>query len=98
MATVSSGSVEAGVWGGGVSCGLALIPVEAEAAKATAKAAGGEEVGPGEVAGSPDSVGTRCERHPHSHLHLPLLLSPRTLPYGSGKGVRQRPPGELSTA
>lgn len=103
VATVSSGSVEAGVWGGGVSCGLALIPVvaaEAEAAKAIAKAAGGEEVGPGEVAGSPDSVGTRCERHPHFHLHLPLLLSPRTLPYGSGKfvSVRQRPPGELSTA
>lgn len=103
VATVSSGSVEAGVWGGGVSCGLALIPVvaaEAEAAKAIAKAAGGEEVGPGEVAGSPDFVGTRCERHPHSHLHLPLLLSPRTLPYGSRKfvSVRQRPPGELSTA
>lgn len=104
MATVSSGSVETGVWGGGVSCGLALIPVvaaEAEAAKAIAKKAGGEEVGPGEVAGSPDFVRRRCKLHPHSqHFHLSLLLSPRILPYGSARfiSVRQRPTEELSTA
>lgn len=103
MATVSSGSVKTGVWGGGVSCGLALIPVvaaEAEAAKAIAKA-GGEEVGPGEVAGSPDFVRRRCKLHPHPHhFHLSLLLSPRILPYGSDRfvSVRQRPPEELSTA
>lgn len=102
MATVSSGSVEAGVWGGEVSCGLALIPVvaaEAEAAKAIAKA-GGEEVGPGKAAGSSDFVGRRCESHPHSHFHLPLLLLPRILPYGSGTfgSVRQRPAEGPSTA
>ena len=103
VATVSLGSVEAGVCGGEVSCGLALIPVvvaEAEAAKAIAKAVVGEEVGPGEAAGSSDFVRRRCKLHPHSHFHLPLLRSPRILPYGSDKfgSVRQRPPGGLSTA
>lgn len=103
VATVSLGSVEAGVCGGEVSCGLALIPVvvaEAEAAKAIAKAVVGEEVGPGEAAGSSDFVRRRCKLHPHSHFHLPLLRSPRILAYGSDKlgSVRQRPPGGLSTA
>ncbi|EZA61483.1 hypothetical protein X777_07816 [Ooceraea biroi] len=103
VATVSLGSVEAGAWGGEVSCGLALVPVvAAEAEAAAAVQAEGEEVGPGEAGGSRDFVWWRRDLHYHPHLHLPLSRSliNFSLPYGGGKleSVRHRPPEELSTA
>lgn len=101
MATVSSGSIEVGARGGEVSCGLALVPVvTAEAEAAAVTKAEGEEVGPGEAGGSPDFVRRRRKFHPYSHFHLPPLLLPSTLSYGSDKfgGVRHRPPKTLSTA
>lgn len=99
VATVSSGSIKVGARGGEVSCGLALVPAEAEAARVTR--AGSEEVGPGEAGGSPDFVRRRRKFHPYPHFHLSPFFLLLTLPYGSDKfgGVRHRPPPEtLSTA
>lgn len=99
MATVSSESIKVGARGGEVSCGLALVPAEAEAARVTK--ARGEEVGPGEAGGRPDFVRGRRKFHPYPHFHLSPIFLLLTLPYGSDKfggGVRHRPPGTLSTA
>jgi hypothetical protein len=101
VATVSSESVEAGAWGGEVSCGLALVPVVAAEAEAAA-AAEDEEVEPRQAGGSRDFARWRRDLHPHPHFHLslPLSLINFSLPYGGGEleGVRHRSPEKLSTS
>jgi len=91
VATVSSGSVKAGAWGGGVSCGLALVTAEAKVE--------GEEVVPGEAGGSSDLIGRRHGLHSYPHPNL-SFLSLLTLPYGGGKlgSVRHRSSEKPSTA
>lgn len=104
VATVSSESVEAGAWGGGVNGGLALVPVvaaEAEAAAVAIAGGGGEEVGPGEAGGSRDFGWKRRDLHLHPRLHslLSLLLRPVSSLHGGGElGSDRRPPEVLSTA
>lgn len=105
MATVSSESVEAGAWGGGINGGPALVPVvaaEAEAAAVVIAGEGGEEVGPGEAGGSRDFGRKRHDLHPHPHLHsllpLHLLLLVPSLHGGGELGNDRRPPEVLSTA
>lgn len=95
VATVSSGSVKAGAWVGGVSCDLALDPVVTAEAKA-----GGEEAVPGEAGDSSDFVGRRHGLYPYPHPNL-SFLSLLILPYGGGRrlgSVRHRSPEEPSTA